>query len=185
MPFTMTANSILFDVSFSGATATMSVGASYTFSCGFYTVSGDSLILVNSGTTSFGYTNDTNASGSFAGQRYLMFVSSQFSSLPVFSQGVEYFDAINYTSAGASTIASLNFMGFAAYSTANIQRSGLFGSAANAATTVGFAPFFGAYSNTTTGMPNVIANNEIRKVTALDLVLAHVILNNNPSLSAF
>jgi hypothetical protein len=186
MPFDITANSVYYDLSINGATANVTNAATYSFSCAFYTVSADSLILVNSGSTSFAWAADANASLSVIGQRYVSFVSSQFSSLPVFSQGVEYYQAFNYSSAGASTLSVFNIMGFAGYTTNATQRSGSFGGSGNtAATTAGFIPFLGGYSTTTATPPGTIANSEVRKTSVVDFLMPHVIFNNNPSLSAF
>jgi hypothetical protein len=184
MPGNITASTFMMLLSASAAASVMSVAFTSNLFVGIYKVSSDSIQLINSVSSSFGFAaNATNNSTAFASNRYYTFASSQWSSSPVFTQGGEYYIGYFLASSGASSISALNQFGAFAYS--NAQYFGSFGASQVTATSVGVRPFLGLYTTTSGALPTLVGNNEIRKTAVNDYTVPFVCLNASPALSAF
>lgn len=179
-PANITANTMNFNVSLSGSTATMSAAFTSHFYIGVYTRNGSSLSLLNSVSTSYGFgAAATNNSTGYQGQRFWTIHSSAWSSQPVFREGSRYFMAYFWSSAGALNQTG-NLLGFHMYSTA--QRQGTIGVNATASgTSQGWAPFYGVYTATTNAMPTSIGSNQLLHTAQnqLQYIWNHLLLLSN------
>ena len=185
MPFSIVASTFYLELFQSGSTTLMSQVFTSTVSVGIYTVSSDSLSLLNSASVSFGFgTAATNNSTGFAGSRFLSIPSTNWSTTPSFNQGIDYYMAIVIGTAGVVNN-TLDYLGQALYTTTSIQRSGSVGVSPANATSQGMLPFLGAYSTTSGALPTAIANSEIRKTAQQDYIMPHVVLNERPALSSY
>jgi len=183
-PFDMTANTMFLNMSITANTQVLSRQFSSSFFFAVYTSTADSLSLLNSASVSYGFASPaTNNSSLFAGQRFLSFHSSQWSSSPVFSMGSRYHGALIWSSSSNSNT-NIGVFGHYAYSTGS--RMGTIGvGQSDSASHQGMAPFYGMYSTTTAGFPAAIANSEINKQLASALFTPHVVMVNNTGASSF
>ena len=175
-PGDLTASTMYLNFSLSGSTATMSTPFTSHFYVGVYTRNASSLSLLNSASASFGNAAAaTNNSTSVAGQRFLSFHSSQWSSEPVFRFGSQYWLAWFWSSSSRLNQTG-SMLGFFRYST--VQRAGTIGVNATAtATSQGWAPFYGIYTATTGGLPASIGSEQLAKITAQGGFVPHVIFH--------
>lgn len=182
-PADITVSTLYLNASISGSTATASATFSSIFRIAVYTQTGASLSLLNSAAFTLQETsaNTTNSNDCF-GQRFVPFVSSAWSSSPVFRSGHQYWIATFWSSSGVLNQTG-NLLGAAVYST--LQRSGTMGQARVSATSVGHAPFYGIYTATTAAFPSVIANSELNKVAASAAFVPHVMMIADTNLASF
>lgn len=182
-PFNLTASTFFMNFSLSGSAATNSLAATSHIYVGIYTRSDGTLSLLNSVSISWGSNaNNAGLSTQQAGQRFLPILSSAWSSLPVFEEGSRYYMAWFWSSAGALNQTG-NILGFARYSSA--QRSGSIGVSQSAATSRGWAPFYGVYSATTGALPTAIPNSDLNKVVASAGFVPHIVMVANTNISQF
>lgn len=175
-PAAMTVSSMLFNISMSGSTATMTAANTTRYAFGLYQVSaGSNLSLINSWSTSFGNAASSNNSTMTAGMRWLNMGSANFSAQMALSDGGLYYGGLMISSAGASG-QSYSILGQYAYSTGS--RSGIMGVNSASATSRGFEPFLGVYTATTATPPASIGINQINKASASANFVPHVVFNN-------
>jgi hypothetical protein len=184
----MTFNTLAVDLSISGSTATLSGALSSSIRFGIYTVNTTaatlSLGLLNSVIMSWGYAGAaTNNSTGWQGQRYLTAHSSQWSSQPVFSNGVRYVVGMVINSAGASSAQSNTMLGIFQGSTA--ARSGFLGQSSAATWMGGGGQFFGNYGTATTGLPAGVNFTQINRQVASGNFIPHVIAHVYTNLTMF
>jgi hypothetical protein len=181
--YDITANTVFLNLSVSGSTATASAVFTSRIYLGVYTVTGDTLSLLNSASASFGFgAAATNNSTAFAGQRFLSYHSSQWSSSPVFRAGSDYHIAWFWSSAGSLNQTG-SLLGNYVYSSA--QRQGTFGTSTATATSMGWNESYGIYTATTSAFPSSIANSQLNKVNAVAGFVPHVVLVGATNKSKF
>jgi hypothetical protein len=175
-PGRITANTAQLNVSLSGSTATLSAAHTTSFSFGIYTrANGSQLSLLNSVSTSFGNVADAANSTIAQGQRWLTIHSSQWSSEPVFSEGVVYYGGLWIRSSNTAA-QTFGMIGAFPYSTAS--RSGTIGVNSASATSRGFSPFLGFYSvSFSSAMPGSIGMSQLNKNAASANFMPHVVFN--------
>ena len=163
-PGLMTVNTLFMKLSVSGSTATMSAAATSSFSFALYTLTGSSLSLLNSASTSFGYAAAaSNNSTGWAGIRWLTLHSSLWSVQPVLSQA-EYWIGTAYATSGVSN-QTLNLYGMRAHASQSVSHSGTLGVATVAgATSHGYGGFWpGLYTATSASPPGSIGSAELSR----------------------
>jgi hypothetical protein len=164
----------------SGASSTQTIAAhSTTVRIGIYTpvaTANTVLTLINSAQTTFGSNATMSANPHYFGNRWLSINSSQWSSAPAFSQGVDYVFAVLMNTAGAST--GLSYIG-QNYMNSN-QRSGYWGvSTSSGNTTMPHGNYWNAiYSATTNALPGAISGNQVNRNNATAIFIPHIIMNN-------
>jgi uncharacterized protein (UPF0333 family) len=170
----ITANTVLLLMSGTGGTASSS-SHSYTLQLGIYTVNGASLSLLNSVSSSWGFTAATSASANYVGPRFLTIHSSQWSAQPVLSQAI-YVLGINLLSSNFGQ--QLSFLGGITRTTA-MQFSGTVGTSVATATSMGGLPYIGVVTATTNAMPANMAFSDLERSDSLAYFNPLVILNQN------
>lgn len=181
-PGAMTISTLLFNVSGSGTSNASTGSFTLFFSFGIYTESnGSTLNLLYSASTSFGTgANASNMSASYHGPRYLTIHSSQWSNsaggaaTPSLVGGSRYYGAWHFRSSAQAKLISA--LGGRFLQTA--QASGTLGVSVATATSMGWAPFIGVLSQTTSQMPATIGNSAINKVTNMGGYVPHVVFEN-------
>jgi hypothetical protein len=172
-PDNITASTMHLNLSLSGSTATASAAFTSRFYLGIYTENGTNLSLLNSVQASFGFAAAaTNNSTGFAGARFLPIASSLWSSSPVFVAGSRYHLGWFWSSSGGTVNQTGQLLGFGRYSSG--QRSGSIGVSQVTATSVGYAPFYGVYTATTSALPVSIANSQLNKALGTAAFVPHV-----------
>ena len=172
----MTINTMWVIFSMTSATQSMSVGNTYTFSYGLYKQSSDSLTLVNSVSSSFGWTAATNASRSFAGNRVWSIHSSQWSSQPVLSVG-RFWHAYGVRKSVAQAAGTWAMWGSTGGQTQLM--SGTIGASqiTDAASTKGMYLFYGNFTSGSV-FPASMVQSQLRKL-AVDDVWSPMVMYNN------
>jgi hypothetical protein len=175
----ITANTVLLNMSASlTATSASTAAHSYSASIGVYSDNVSVLTLLNSASTSWAISANSNNSASYNGPRWLSFVSSQWSSAPVFNQGGNYVFGVMVRSSGQAI--PMSYIG-QNYMISN-QRSGSLGIAAVASTTLAQGNYWnGMYGTSTTVMPSVISSNQLNRNNATAIFMPHIVLNNRYS----
>lgn len=182
-PFNLSVSTNMIMFSISGSTATMSVAHTSKYLIGIYTRNASSLSLINSFSTAWSTGAGANNSSLEFGAKFFTVHSSQWSSEPVFVQGSRYYIAWLWSSAGGTVGQTASAIGQFKYLSA--QASGTFG-VSQAATSVGYAPFYGIYTVTTAALPVSISNNELNKANAnAGFVPRMYMVGNNASVTAF
>lgn len=156
-PGNMTVQTMFLDMSFSSSIAS---ARTYTFQFGLYTINGTStLSLLNSASFSTNFASNA-ATSLYSGNRWVSFVSSQFSTDFTLSQG-SYYMAFNILTTSASGGMSYHGQRLGR----SITRLGTFGSGQNASNTgQGWVPFAGILSATTNAMPASIHASNISQI---------------------
>ena len=162
-PVNINASTMMWQMSLSGSTATMSQVFTSKFFWGVYTANKNTLSLLNSGSVSFGFNAaNTNNSTAQAGIRFLTVHSSLWSSSPQFVAGSEYYFAWFWSSAGVLNQTGSLF-GNRIYDTH--QHSGTIGVNPSTATSMGYnGLWMGVYTATTSALPTAIQSNELNKI---------------------
>ena len=174
----VTANTVLLNFSANLTATTSSNAHTYSASIGLYSDNVSVLTLLNSASTTWAVAANTSLTGLYHGVRWLSFVSSQWSSLPVFQQGANYVFGVALRSSGLAV--PMSYIG-QNYMISN-QRSGTLGAAGNANTTLAQGNYWNAiYSTSTTAMPTVISSNQVNRNNASAIFMPHIILNNRYS----
>jgi hypothetical protein len=177
-PGKMTASTALlqFSMSHTGTSggATSSFGSSVM--CGIYSrVNSTQLSLLNSFNSSWTRAATSNISRELHGIRWLSVHSSQWSSLPAFDESRYYFGfLVNSANTSAQTAALIG-----QFLQGQALRSGTLGASMTSGNTgLGYYPFMGVYSVTTTGMPASIAASAMNQATAYANFIPNVVFNN-------
>jgi hypothetical protein len=163
MPGNMTANTMMFAVAMSNATVTASSAKTFIIDIGIYTANGASLSMLNSVRTSLTHAAAANNSQSYFGTRYWTIHSSQWSTQPTFAAGSCYYGVIRFQSIG-QPIQTFQLFGQNLWATFN--RSGTVGSVSVSNTSMGWCPFSGVVSFSSSSLPTTIDRNQINKQSA-------------------
>jgi hypothetical protein len=174
------ANTLGIAVSINQATGSTQAFTS-TARIGLFTRSGSTLQLVNSASTTWGYGGATSTSAtwtsSFNGARLLTFGTTQWSSLPFFSQGARYyFGMAVYTNGFNGPISAMS--GQAAMS--SVAMSGAVGvGGASVSSQNQWMPFRGALSVTTAAPPATIPTSNLVASAATGMFTPWVRIDND------
>lgn len=175
----ITANTVLLNMSASLTAVTASTGAhTMTAYVGVYSDNATALSLINSASSTWGISANSNNSATYHGVRWLSFVSSQWSSAPVFTQDAEYVFGVFLRATNVAIPISYigqSYMGSAA-------RSGSLGQAAVANNTLAQGNYWNAtFSTAVTAFPTTIASNAVTRSGSSAAFMPHIILNNRYS----
>jgi len=133
---------------------------SSSYRIGVYTLNASTLSLLNSASGTWGNTVATsNASTNFQGGRMLTIASSQWSSEPAFTEGGQYWMAIQFLSVATTTSMSVmqNRVGMTTISAHLNQAS----SAVSGTQWHPYDPFNGLFNATTNAVPGSIAESQL------------------------
>ncbi|MEO5628100.1 MAG: hypothetical protein ABIQ89_04420 [Candidatus Saccharimonadales bacterium] len=174
----LTANTFLLNMTANMTATSLSASHSVSVSLGIYIDQTTALSLVNSASTSWGFTAATNNTMNYHGPRWLSFVSSQWSSAPNFDAGNDYVMGVIFNSSNYAPPLSYigqNYMH-------SLQRSGTIGTTIATATSMGHGNFWNAmHSVTQSSLPTTIASNVVNRNNATAIFMPHVVLNNRYS----
>lgn len=173
-PGEMTANTVMLNFTFATtSTATMSSSHSSSIHLGLYSfANATQLTLLNSVNTSWAHAASTNNSTKYIGPRWITIHSSQWSTVPTFTQG-RYFWGLICRSSNHSWNGSI----YGQHLLASTQRSGTVGSSA-AGTEQKWFPFMGIHQTSQTIMPVSIAHSHINAATSWAGFNPHIVFNN-------
>lgn len=162
-PGNMTVSTMGLQLSYSHTNTSASTQAqSSTFSIGFYTLNGNTLSLVNSASTTWGFNAASDMSSNYNGGRHLTFHSSLFSSSPVFSN-TNYWIGLIYAT-GGSSISAVSYLRMP-FAGGLFQLSGTIGKSIVTAASMGAYPFHaGRYTAATGAFPASIAHSDLNRV---------------------
>jgi hypothetical protein len=182
-PVDVTGSTILFDLSVSGSTATLSNSWTSDMFFGIYTLNGNTLSLHNSGSTRMALgAAATNNSTYIQSPRFLSIHSSNWSAEPQFFAGSRYWLGWFWSSSNAlAQTASL--LGHFKYNPA--ARSGFVGADSANNTTMGVWPHYGIYSATTAAFPTSIGSNQLNKQNAAAGFCPHMIVAGHTDYTRF
>ena len=173
-----TANTVMFNMTANMTATSLSNSHSVWVSIGLYSDNATALSLINSATTSWAISANTGNTASYHGPRWLSFVSSQWSSAPVFVDGGEYVLGIIFRSSNYAP--PMSYVG-QSYMMSN-QRSGYLGTSMATNTSLAHGNYWNAmYATSTTAFPAVISSNQVNRNNATAVFMPHVILNNRYS----
>ncbi|HMI09726.1 MAG TPA: hypothetical protein VK497_05020 [Candidatus Saccharimonadales bacterium] len=173
----ITANTVLLNMSGNMNTSSSS-SHTMTVHIGVYSDNVTNLSLLNSASTSWGFTANTSNSANYQSARWLSFVSSQWSSLPAFAEGGEYVFGLLIRSTGFGP--PLSWIGQNYMTSA--QRGGTIGVSVATATTLAQGNYWnGLYSASSSVLPTVVSSNQVNRNHAMAIFIPHVILNNRYS----
>ncbi len=174
----ITANTFLVNMTANMTATSLSSSHTVSASIGIYSDNNTNLSLINSATTSWTAGAATGNTSMYHGPRWLSFVSSQWSSAPVFSENAEYVFGIMFRSSNYGPPLSYigqNYM-------LSAQRSGSIGTSLATNTSLAQGNYWNAmYSASTTAFPSVISSNQVNRNNATAIFMPHVILNNRYS----
>jgi len=173
-PGNFTASTVFLDVSAKISTVIGDASLSGTFKLGIYTLSGSTLSLLNSVSSS--YTVSISSTNSQQGAMWVTIHSSQWSANPTFSNTQYWLGYIHNVPVGA--INSVSILGISNYAT--LQRSGTFPNASSAIT-MGFVPFIGLSSASLASnspLPASIGLDELSKGGAGGYIVPHLVFMN-------
>jgi hypothetical protein len=176
----ISANTVLVNMSATGAASTAHTITAY---IGIYSDNTTALSIINSASSSWALAGNANNSLSYAGPRWLSFVSSQWSSAPNFSQGGEYVFGLFMRASGYAP--PLGYIGQQYMN--SVSRSGTLGGAAQSATSLNSSLAQGNYWNAVftatsiTAFPATIASNAVSRFGSHAAFMPHIILNNRYS----
>jgi len=175
----ITANTVLLNMSGSLTATSASTGAhTMTAYIGVYSDNNTALSLINSASSSWSISANSNNSATYHGLRWLSFVSSQWSSMPAFAQDAEYVFGVFVRATNVAI--PMSYIGQSYMASA--ARSGSFGQAGVANATLAQGNYWNAtYSAAVTGFPATIASNAVTRSGASAVFMPHVILNNRYS----
>ena len=172
----ITANTFFMNMTANMTATTLSASHSVTAMIGIYQDNVTNLSLINSASTSWSNAAATSNTADYNGPRWLSFVSSQWSSAPVFTQGGEYVFGVLFRSSNYGPPLSYigqNYMH-------SLQRSGTIGASA-AATNASMAQgnYWNAmYTASTSAFPAVISASQVNRNNATAIFMPHIVLNN-------
>lgn len=176
LPGSIAPNTMFFQMSHSASGNSSSAPKVFTIRFGLYTRNASSLSLLNSCSTAISLAANAANSTGYSGIRWISIHSSLWSAAPTFSNDVEYYGAMFYSTGGNNSLAqTAGFMGFYPYQTA--ANSGVFGVSQTTASTQGFAPFIGVFSATGV-IPSSIQASEITKQGGSANFVPFIALNN-------
>jgi len=172
----ITANTLYVNMTASMTATSLSTAHTVTAMIGLYKDQTTNLSLINSASTSWANAAATSNTGDYHGARWLGFVSSQWSSAPVFTQGGEYVFGIILLSSSYGP--PMSYIG-QNYMISN-QRSGTMGSSAAATNaSMNQGNYWNAmYSASTSAFPSVISASQVNRNNATAIFMPHIILNN-------
>jgi hypothetical protein len=174
----ITANTFLLNMTANMTATSLSSSHSITVSLGIYLDESTRLTLINSATTTWGFTAATSNTANYHGPRWLSFVSSQWSSAPNFSSGNDYVVGVIFNSSNYGPPMSYigqNFMH-------SLQRSGSIGTTVATNTSLAHGNYWNAmFTATRSSMPATIASNAVNRNNATAIFMPHMILNNRYS----
>jgi hypothetical protein len=175
----ITANTVLLNMSASLTAVTASTGAhTMTAYVGIYSDNMSALSLINSASSSWGISANSNNSATYHGMRWLSFVSSQWSSAPAFTQDAEYVFGVFLRATNVAI--PMSYIGQSYMASA--ARSGSLGQAAVANNTLAQGNYWNAtYSAAVTAFPTTIASNAVTRSGSSAAFMPHIILNNRYS----
>jgi hypothetical protein len=182
-PDNITASTMFLNFSLSMSGVAISSAYTTSVNVGIYIPSGRSLSLINSVQKVFSAstTNSSNTTN-YAGVRFLPIESSLWSSEPAFYAGSRYYVGWFVNTSGVMAQTG-NILGFGRYSSG--QRSGSIGQSQTAVSSMGYAPFYGIYTATTSALPATIANSQLNKTAATAGFTPHVIMVADENYSRF
>ena len=172
-----TAERMFVDMVYSAAS--VSAAQSMTTRIGLYTRTGDTLSLVNSVEKVYTQAGATQNSSLLSGTRFVQINSSEWSSAPALSDGVQYYAGMVVFTTGGGTAKSLlgNRIGIT-----NPARFGTVGvGQAASATSQGQYPFMGVSSasfSTNVGLPTTIGAGDLVKSGSLYGFVPHIVIAN-------
>lgn len=172
----LTANTVLINMTANMTATSLSSAHTVSASIGIYSDNITNISLLNSASTTWTLGAATNNTASYHGPRWLSFVSSQWSSAPVFSQGGDYVFGIIVRS--SSYAPPISFYG-QNYMQSN-QRSGVMGSSIATNATMAQGNYWNAVVNTAALPASVAASQAVRN-NASAVFIPHIILNNRYS----
>lgn len=175
----ITANTVLLNMSGSLTATSASTGAhTMTAYIGVYADNTTALSLINSASSSWSISANSNNSASYNGPRWLSFVSSQWSSAPNFAQGSEYVFGVFLRATNVAIPMSYigqNYM-------MSVQRSGSFGAPTVNSNTLAQGNYWNAiYSVSTSAFPTAISASQVNRNNASAIFMPHIVLNNRYS----
>ena len=176
LPGTIAPSTVFLQMSHSASGNSSTGPKVFTISLGLYTRNASTLSLLNSASTAISLAANAANSTGYSGIRWISIHSSQWSVAPTFSQDVEYYGAMVYSTGGNNSLAqTAGFLGFYPFMTA--ANSGVFGVSQTTASTQGFYPWLGIFSSTGV-IPTNIQVSEITKQGASANFVPHIVLNN-------
>ena len=171
----VTANTMLLNMTANMTATSLSSSHTMSLTIGIYSDFTTGLSLINSGSTTWSMASTTSNTARYHGPRWLSLVSSQWSTLPVFSQGGEYVFGVLMRSSNYGPPLSYigqNYM-------RSDQRSGTIGTTVATNTSLAQGNYWNAmYSTSTTALPTVISSNQVNRNNATAIFMPHIILNN-------
>lgn len=174
----ITANTFLINMTANMTATSLSSSHTLTLRIGIYADQTTQLSLINSASTTWGFTAGTSNSANYHGPRWMSFVSSQWSSAPVFVEGSVYvFGLLASTSNYGPPLSYIgqNYMHSA-------QRSGTIGTTVATNTSLAQGNYWNAmYSATVSALPVTISASQVNRNNATAIFMPHVILNNRYS----
>ncbi len=171
----ITANTLLLNMTANMTATSLSNAHTVTAMIGLYQDNTTNISLINSASTSWANGAATSNTADYHGPRWLSFVSSQWSSAPVFTQGGEYVFGMIFLSSSYNP--PLSYIG-QNYMMSN-QRSGTMGVTTVANTSMAHGNYWNAmYTAATAAFPAVISSNQVNRNNATAIFMPHVILNN-------
>lgn len=174
----ITGNTFLLNMTANMTATSLSSSHSMSVSIGVYLDQATALSLVNSASTSWGLTANTGNTSAYHGPRWLSFVSSQWSSAPVFMSGSDYVLGVIFSSSNYGPPLSYigqNYMH-------SLQRSGTIGTSLATNTSMAHGNYWNAmHSATQSSMPATVASNVVNRNNATAQFMPHFILNNRYS----
>ena len=176
LPGNITANTLLINMTANMTATSLSTAHTISASIGIYTDNATNLGLINSASTTWALGASTGNTSNYHGPRWLSFVSSQWSSAPVFEEGGEYVFGIIFRS--SSYAPPLSYYG-QNYLISN-QRSGFIGTSFATNTSLAQGNYWNAVMNTT-ALPTGITSSQVNRNNASAIFIPHIILNNRYS----
>lgn len=176
LPGNITANTLLINMTANMTATSLSTAHTISASIGIYTDNATNLGLINSASTTWALGASTGNTSNYHGPRWLSFVSSQWSSAPVFEEGGEYVFGIIFRS--SSYAPPLSYYG-QNYLISN-QRSGFIGTSFATNTSLAQGNYWNAVMNTA-ALPTGITSSQVNRNNASAIFIPHIILNNRYS----
>jgi fibronectin-binding autotransporter adhesin len=174
----ITANTFLLNMTANMTATSLSSSHSISVSLGIYLDNTTALSLVNSASTSWGFTAETGNTKYYHGPRWISFVSSQWSSAPNFASGNDYVMGIVFSSSNYGPPISYigqNYMH-------SLQRSGTIGTTVATNTSMAHGNFWNAmHSASQNALPATIASNVVNRNNATAYFMPHIVMNNRYS----
>lgn len=176
----ITCSTWMFNVSFSGSTATLATQHSTTLDIGIYTINTANpaeIVLVNSVRSAWNLPTATNNSTFYNGNRWFTINSSQWSSQPVFTDGGRYVIGLRFNTNSRS---AQTFAFYGQYGGQTMARSGTMGVSQPATnSTQGMFVYAGIYNTTTAAFPATINLTDINKQKNASVFFNPEIVMNN------